>query len=368
MPELEKVFAGQRGRRSCAVCERSSFLVSEALGLCPVCAKTVGGQAQTREAHERSRRRFHLPEAPPRSRGGVGCGQCAAECVIGDGERGYCGLRTVEDGKLIHLAGTPDRGLLHWYREPLPTNCVADGVCGGTGDPDMHNLAVCYASCTLDCLYCQNWQFRDLDPRRSSCTSAEALAEQANVRTYCACFFGGDPASQMLHAIASAELLVARGVTVCWETAGTASPRLIDKAAELSLGSGGCLKVDIKAFSAPLHAALTGLDNRRTLDNFAHLAGKFRDRPDASLVASTVLVPGYVDPQEVGRIASFIAEQDPGIPYTLLAFSPGYLMTDLPRTSAPHAEEARRKALEAGLRNVRIGNRHLLGAEYPAAV
>ena len=368
MPELEKVFAGQRGRRSCAVCERYSFLVSEALGLCPVCAKTLGGQAQAREAHERSRRRFHLPEAPPRSRGGVSCGECAAECVIGDGERGYCGLRTAEDGKLIQLAGTPDRGLLHWYREGLPTNCVADGDCGGARNPDMHNLAVYYASCTLDCLYCHNWRFRDLDPRRSSGTSAEDLAEQANVRTYCACFFGGDPASQMPHAIASAKLLVEKGVTVCWETAGTASPKLIDQAAGLSLESGGRLKIDLKAFTSPLHVALTGLDNRRTLDNFARLARRFRDRPGALLVASTVLVPGYVDPEEVGRIASFIAQQDPGIPYTLLAFSPGYLMTDLPRTSAMHAEEARQAALAAGLQHVRIGNRHLLGAGYPEAI
>jgi archaemetzincin len=29
---------------------------------------------------------------------------CSNECVIGENERGYCGLRTVRDGKLVHLA------------------------------------------------------------------------------------------------------------------------------------------------------------------------------------------------------------------------------------------------------------------------
>jgi pyruvate formate lyase activating enzyme len=288
--------------------------------------------------------------------------------VIGEGERGFCGLRTVLDGELVALAGTPERGLLHWYRDPLPTNCVADWVCAGSRNPGRHNLAVFYASCTLDCLFCQNWHFRDVDPRRSSGTSARDLAAQANARTFCVCYFGGDPASQMPHALASGELLAGQGVTVCWETAGTSSAKLLDEAFELSLRSGGCVKFDLKAFSEPLHVALTGQGNRQTLANFARLAGRFDERPDPPLiVASTLLVPGYVDAGEVRRIAGFIADQNPEIPYSLLAFGPGYLMTDLPRTSAAHAEEARQAAFDAGLTSVRIGNEHLLGAEYPVA-
>ncbi len=30
--------------------------------------------------------------------------------------------------RLVHLAGMARRGLLRWYGDPLPTNCVADGV------------------------------------------------------------------------------------------------------------------------------------------------------------------------------------------------------------------------------------------------
>jgi pyruvate formate lyase activating enzyme len=368
MPDLKNVFADRNGRRRCVVCERSSPLVSEALGLCPTCARTVGGLSQARDAHERSRRRFGLSELPPNSRGGVPCGQCAAGCVIGEGERGFCGLRTVVDGKLAQLAGTPERGLLHWYRDPLPTNCVADWVCAGSQKPDMHNLAVFYSSCTLDCLFCQNWQFRDVDAKRSSGVSARELAAQANARTHCVCYFGGDPASQMPHALASGELMAQRGVTVCWETAGTSSPKLLDRAARLSLQSGGCIKFDLKAFTEPLHVALTGLGNRRILENFARLAKQIDARPDPPLlVASTLLVPGYVDPGEVSRIAGFIADQNPNIPYSLLAFGPAFLMTDLPHTSAAHAEEARQAALDAGLKNVRVGNQHLLGAAYHAA-
>ena len=323
------------------------------------------GRAQAQAAHTQSRRLFDLPDAPPRASTGIRCVLCSCECVIGEGERGYCGLRTTRNGRLHHLAGTPSRGVLHWYRDPLPTNCVADWVCAGSQQTGKHNLAVFYSSCTLDCLFCQNWHFRQTDAEQCVGISAQALADCANPQTFCVCYFGGDPASQMPHALASAKALAARGVVVCWETAGTSHPRLLDRAVQISLASGGCIKFDLKAYSEPLHVALTGWGNRQTLENFTCAAQHFRERPDPPLViASTLLVPGYVDEEEVGRIAGFIAQHDPDIPYALLGFAPSYMMPDLPTTSVRHAQAARQAALEAGLRNVRIGNRHLLGHDY----
>jgi pyruvate formate lyase activating enzyme len=279
-------------------------------------------------------------------------------------------LRVNRDGRLVHLAGTPQRGLLHWYRDPLPTNCVADWVCPGHTQPGMHNMAVFYASCTLNCLFCQNWHFRETDPEldRQGATvvlSAADLADRANRRTYCACFFGGDPASQMPHALAAGQALARQGVRVCWETAGTMHPKFLQRALDLSLESGGCIKFDLKAFDENLHLALTGASNLRTLANFQRAAEKARKRPETPLViASTLLVPGYVDAEEVGRIADFIAGIDADIPYALLGFFPHFYMHDLPTTSLAHARAAEQSARAAGLINVRLGNRHLLGWGY----
>jgi pyruvate formate lyase activating enzyme len=287
------------------------------------------------------------------------------DCTIGEGERGYCGLREVQDGRLRHLAGTPSRGLLHWYRDPLPTNCVADPFCAGHSQRGEHNLAVFYAACTVDCLFCQNWHFRETDPARSDHVSADELASAANERTYCVCYFGGDPASQMPHALAASRLLAERGAVVCWETNGTGHSRLMKRALDLSLATGGCVKFDLKAHDEALHRVLTGASNRRTLENFAQAAARFHERPSPPpVVASTLLVPGYVDADEVGRIARFIAGLNAAIPYTLLGFAPHFLFPDLPRTSVRHADEAEEAARAAGLQTVRVGNRHLLGRDY----
>jgi pyruvate formate lyase activating enzyme len=262
-----------------------------------------------------------------------------------------------------HHAGTPQKGVLHWYRDPLPTNCVADWVCSGSDKYGQHNLAVFYASCTLDCLFCQNWHYREVDAEKSKGVSAQGLADCSNKLTYCVCYFGGDPASQMAHALASSKLLADKGVVVCWETAGTANPKLMERALQYSLETGGCVKFDLKAYDEALHITLTGRSNHQTLTNFKQAGSRFNDRPDPPIViASTLLVPGYVTEDEIRRIAGFIAGVNPEIPYALLAFAPQFMMTDLPPTSVDHAEAALRVAQEEGLRNVRIGNRHLLGS------
>ena len=107
--------------------------------------------------------------------------------------------------------------------------------------------------------------------------------------------------------------------------------------------------------------ALTGASNQRILENIAVAASYIPRRKEPPLVVvSTLLVPEYVTAEEVGRIARFIAEIDPDIPYSLLGFAPQFLMSDFPRTSARHAEEAENAARAAGLNRIHVGNRHLL--------
>jgi pyruvate formate lyase activating enzyme len=347
---------------SCLICGKEGRRISSFLGLCLECIRERFDKciSVVEEAHGRARERFGLPKSPPRSPDGRRCGLCARDCVIGEGEVGYCGRKEVKGGRLVHMAGVPERGLLHWYRDPLPTNCVADWVCIGHGMRGYHNLAVFYKSCSLDCLFCQNWHFREISSE-DRLISAQELSDLANDRTFCVCYFGGDPSSQMPHAIASARRLAEKGVVICWETSGQMNERLMEKAVELSLATGGTVKFDIKAYDWRIHMALTGSSNEATLRNFEMAAKRFRERSSPPLVvASTLLVPGYVDAEEVYRIASFISSIDERIPYSLLAFAPHFLMGDLPRTSRREAFEARDAAIRAGLRNVHIGNIHLL--------
>jgi pyruvate formate lyase activating enzyme len=365
---------------TCSKCHRVSDEIAGVLSLCADCIRQAdeGILAGLKDVHAKSRQEFGLRAWPPSAADGLQCGLCQNRCKIADGERGYCGVRRNENGRLA--GGTAEEAAVSWYYDPLPTNCVADWVCaGGSGagypkwahrrgpEQGFLNLAVFYEACTFNCLFCQNWHYRRRSMTRDTRTAAE-LAESVTAETSCICFFGGDPTCQLPHALAAAKLArrqnppeAERILRICWETNGSASPQLLEQMVELSLESGGCVKFDLKAMDANIHRGLCGVDNRRTLENFAAAAERISERPDPPLlVASTLLVPGYIDAQEVSAIASFIADLDPTIPYALLGFHGDFLMTDLPPTSWKQAESCLEAAKAAGLKRVRLGNVHIL--------
>ena len=363
----------------CIACGDASPLIAAALGVCARCIRESFPSVRLHLAamHRETREAFGLPVRPPDDPSGVACRGCANACNIPAGGHGYCGSRENVAGAMRGAA----RGALTWYYDPLPTNCVADWVCpGGTGagfprfahregpETGYRNLAVFYESCTFDCLFCQNWHFRNADPEADR-TSPEELADRVDAGTSCICFFGGDPTPQLPHALRTARrALAAKGeeiLRICWETNGAMDPVLLYEMARLSLISGGCVKFDMKAAHEGLHLALCGVSNRRTLENFARVARLAEARPEPPLlVASTLLVPGYVDEEEVRAIARFIASLDPTTPYSLLGFHPAFTMEDLPSSSRRHALACKAAAEAAGLTRVHIGNQHVLGDAY----
>ena len=361
----------------CRLCKKERSTMSAKLGYCAPCLKERYDEIKDEMAdiHASVRTPFGLPSAVPREPEGLVCDRCLNACRIGDNSAGYCGLRRNLDGRLV--GGDADSGRLSWYHDPLPTNCVADWVCpGGTGagypeysrqpgpERGCYNLAVFYEACSFNCLFCQNWHFKRRT-REPAEVSAATLAAAVTKDTSCICYFGGDPTPQIVHSIETSRLARENRpdgiLRICWETNGSMAPRHLDEMIELALESGGCIKFDLKAHSPTLHRALCGVDNRRTLSNFVRAAKHFtRRREPPLIVAGTLLVPGYVDANEVSRLAGFIARKNPDIPYSLLAFYPQFYLDDLPTTSRQHAYECLDAAREAGLKKVRIGNLHLL--------
>jgi pyruvate formate lyase activating enzyme len=255
---------------------------------------------------------------------------------------------------------------------------VADWVCpGGTGagfphfsndagpEVGFYNLAVFFEACNFNCLYCQNWCFKKNQLFSPRWTSLKDLDDAVTPTTSCICFFGGDPGPQLPFAVRMCE--AARNnnpekiLRICWETNGAMHPSWLKKMTNLSLKSGGCVKIDLKAWNPGTHRALCGWDNTRVLDNFARVAEWASERScPPLLIASTPLVPGYIDADEIYGLASFIAKINPEIPYALLAFAPQFFMEDSPTTSTDQADACLEAARNAGLKNVRLGNTHLI--------
>ncbi len=376
---LRALFAIMDLDMRCPLCGKEK-IVSRVIGVCRDCL--IANPPLLREIgvrHNRVRALYGFPPFPQRE-GDTTCKLCANACVLREGEKGVCRAREANNGEVAPIAG--EAAFVDWYKDPLPTNCVADWVCpGGSGsgyprfalspraEVGYYNLAVFFGACTFNCLFCQNWHYRTLSRRRS----VEELLEDLTERVTCICYFGGDPTPQLEFAIRASQQALkkreGRILRICWETNGSMSRDKLEEMVELSLISGGCIKVDIKAWSKEVYFALTGTEARdRVFDNFAFIAKYIKKRPEPPLlVASTLLVPGYVDIEEVKDIAKFIASLDRNIPYALLAFYPCFQMEDLPTTSRQHAQRCFNIAKEAGLTRVRLGNIHLLSLkDYPS--
>ena len=384
MELAERIFATEKGgwKVKCRICGKEVQYIAEALKVCPMCVRERFDDVRPyiETAHAKIRKRYGLPPRPPKAQNGIQCNACGNACRIPPKEKGFCGMVENLGWKLVRRFGTPDRGLLTWYYDPLPTNCVPADFCAGSsgagypkwcrtprGDIGYHNLSLFLGSCTYSCIYCQNYSFHDLTVAGAPTMSAAELAEKADEKVGCACYFGGDPSSQMPFVIASAKMMheaaekEGRILRTCLETNLSMNRESLEQFTELSLKSGGGIKADLKCWSSEILYALSGVEHRMAYENFRWLAKRHLERPEVPLArASTLLVPGYVDDDEIRALASFIADLDPTIPYSLLAFHPLYHMEDMPYTKRDDAERYVRICKEEGLQKVRIGNPWLL--------
>jgi len=340
---------------TCIQCKRNpaaSFIV-----LCADCIRDYPHRDNLIRLHNRVRKGFNLPERPPQSSGGLSCNLCANHCRIDEVETGYCGIRINRDGTLLNRAG-PESLFAHTYLDALPTNCCASWFCRGSQESG-YSLAVFLYGCSFDCLYCQNAEHKDV--QSAPAIGVDELVQEAlqsSVR--CVCFFGGSPEPQLPTVLEAARRILSEsgnGKHICWEWNGSGNTQLVLRAAELSMRSGGTMKFDLKAFNSNIHHALCGAANTQTLANFKVVEENF---PGCDmLTATTLLVPSYVDEQEVASIASFIANLDPEIPYSLLVFHPDFYLDDLPITPGKQVSSCY-DAAEQYLKRVNIGNRELL--------
>ncbi|MGQ4832302.1 MAG: radical SAM protein [Candidatus Asgardarchaeia archaeon] len=332
-------------------------------------------------AHKNSRKRFNLPYPPPKSKdihSAISCNICGNNCTLEYGQRGFCGLRWNEHGRLKSLVSNK-KAILYAYLDPHITNCVASWFCPaatGIGYPKYsykpgaekgyYNLAVFFYGCNFNCLFCQNWTHKLLNEGKMVSVEDLIITIKNNPKISCICYFGGSPEPQLIFALNVSRQIINRFrdriIRICFEWNGAGNTKLVEKATELSLKSGGIIKFDLKAYTERLHIALTGVTNKYTLKNFRILGEKyFKKRPEVPLLtASTLLVPGYVESDEVEKIAKFISEINPEIPYSLLIFHPDFLMFDLPVTPKDVVIEAYKVAKEY-LEFVHVGNVHLLG-------
>jgi pyruvate formate lyase activating enzyme len=276
-------------------------------------------------------------------RGWVRCYACGHECRIPPGQAGVCKVRFNRGGELR-----------------VPWGYVAALQCDPIEKKPFHHaypgaLAFSFGmlGCDLHCGYCQNWLTSQVlrDPAAAALPEriepetivAEALRREARVvvSTY------NEPLITSEWAVAVFRHAHEAGLVTGFVSNGNATPRVLEYLQPWV----DLYKVDLKSFDDRHYRQLGGrlqpiLDGIRLI----HEMGFW-------LEIVTLVIPGFNDsPEELTRMAEFLARISPDIPWHVTAFHQDYKMTGPNDTRPETLIEAAEIGRRAGLRYVYAGN------------
>jgi len=159
-----------------------------------------------------------------------------------------------------------------------------------------------------------------------------------------------DPVIFTEYAIDIAEVAHAAGLLNIAVTAGYIEPA--PRAEFFALMDAA--NVDLKSIDPAFYRTLTGGRLDVVQDTLRYLAHE----TDVWLEVTNLVIPGLNDSEAgIRHLATWVAtELSPDVPLHLSAFHPSHRMMDVPRTPSSTLFEARRIALEEGLRFVYTGN------------
>jgi pyruvate formate lyase activating enzyme len=335
---------------SCALdLDRRSFLMcalasGAALGMTSV-AQPAAASASDAKSESSDDARFVVEakfyEKQPNRK--IKCKLCPRECVVGDKERGYCGVRENRDGTYYTL--------------------VHSRVCAAHVDPVekkplFHYLpgslafSIATAGCNVNCKFCQNWDISQSRPEQipAQYTPPRRVAELAKqyscptiAYTYSEPVIFAEflmDAADAGHEAGIRSIVVSNGF-------------MQQDALKMAYGKMDAIKIDLKSFSESYYRQVVTGQLKPVLDSLVTLRkmGKWIE------IVFLVLPRLNDSDQEFRGLAQWVkANLGADVPLHFTQFHPEYLLKNLPITPVPTLERAKAIADAEGLHYVYIGN------------
>lgn len=273
----------------------------------------------------------------------VECELCPKLCRIAHGQSGECRVRVNVEGRLrsvvyghpcsMHVDPIEKKPLFHFH-------------------PGTPIFSIATVGCNLGCINCQNWEISQTNPEDAEHYDVPpeevvTLAMQAGCRAIAYTYT--DPSVYYEYARDTAVKARAAGMKNVLVTAGYLNP---EPARRLLAHIDGA-HIDLKSIRDAFYREICGATLAPVLTylKLAREAGVWVE------VANLVIPTKNDDPRDLRDLARWVlANLGPDTPLHFLRFGPRYKLTNLPPTPESTLEEARRIAMEVGLRYVYLGN------------
>lgn len=225
--------------------------------------------------------------------------------------------------------------------------------------PVLKSYSVTLLGCSFKCIYCNAYrisQYPDSGWIYRGYVEPADLVQEAlksfetsfarNIGVEKLSFTGGEPSihTPYLEEVVSKMKEKIPELEIGLATNGFSTPKTMKRLAKIS----SYINFEIKAFDDEMHQAITGAPVWPVLKNAEWLARKY---PEKIRVFRTVVIPGINDSQ-VPKIAQFIRDISPNLPYRLVGFRPHFMLYYQPAPSKSFMQELVESCKELGLKKV----------------
>lgn len=272
------------------------------------------------------------------------CRLCPHKCILREGEVGDCRVRANVEGKLRSLVYARP---ITMHLDPIEKKPFFHYL------PTQKTLSIATAGCNLQCRNCQNWQISQLSPfemDNAKVRSPEAIINL--VKKYNASIISytyNDPIVFYEYMLETAKKAHANGIKNTIVTAGYINEEPMRELAQYI----DAATVDIKGMTNSFYSRFNTGELDPVLD-----AIKVMKEEGVWLEISYLVIPGENDTDEdFEKFVHWVIENTgKGTPVHFLRFFPHFQMKSKPATPVRTLKRARKKAMNAGLKYVYLGN------------
>jgi pyruvate formate lyase activating enzyme len=278
--------------------------------------------------------------------GRLRCTLCPRDCLLAEGQAGFCFIRQNVGGRMVSLGYGRSTGFASDPIEKKPLNHF---------HPGTRILSFGTVGCNLGCRFCQNWDIsRARAGERAMGEYAPGDVVDLAVREGCPsiAFTYNEPIIFAEWAIDVAREAHARGLATVFVTNGYVTR---EARAEV-FQHVDAANVDLKGFTEAFYGKVTLSHLAPVLETLEWLARE----TSVWVEVTNLVIPGLNDdPAEARALSEWVRDHmGPDTPLHFTAFHPDYKMLDRPPTPAATLTRARAIAREAGLHHVYTGNVH----------
>ncbi len=278
--------------------------------------------------------------------GRIQCDVCPRFCKLHEGQEGLCFVRARRNDQIVLTTYGRSSGYCVDPIEKKPLNHFLPGT---------PILSFGTAGCNLACKFCQNWDMskaREMDvladqaPPEVIATAAKELGCRSVAYTY------NDPVIFLEYAIDVAKACRENGIKSVAVTAGY----ICDEPRREFFSYMDAANVDLKAFTERFYHKICGGHLKPVLETLEYL----KHETHVWIELTTLLIPGENDSeQEIDEMTKWVVDKlGPDVPMHFTAFHPDWKMMGHPPTPPETLTNARRIAINNGVRYAYTGNVH----------